>query len=61
MQLTTLQPRRYFREGETWIKLGALLTSTAVIFAPTLEPWLLHVSAMAVLLGFLGFLGFLGI
>ena len=43
---------QYFREAESYIKIGALVTSTIVIFsvAPW-DPWVHHVSALAVLLG----------
>lgn len=43
---------QYFRETESWIKLGALVTSTIVIFStPPWPTWVHHVSAVAVLLG----------
>ena len=43
---------QYFRETESWIKLGALVTSTIVIFStPPWPKWVHHISAVAVLLG----------
>ncbi|KAI9565330.1 Transient receptor potential channel pyrexia [Daphnia sinensis] len=51
IQFTSLH-YQYFREPESWIKLGALVTSTIVIFsAPPWPSWVHHVSAVAVLLG----------
>ena len=51
IQFTSLH-YQYFREPESWIKLGALVTSTIVIFsAPPWPDWVHHVSAVAVLLG----------
>lgn len=51
IQFTSLH-YQYFREPESWIKIGALVTSTIVIFsAPPWPDWVHHVSAVAVLLG----------
>lgn len=42
----------YFREAESYIKLGALVTSTIVIFSPPpWEGWVHHIAAWAVLFG----------
>ena len=56
VQLASLHIQ-YFREAESWIKLGALITSTIVIFTPRpqegayWEKWVHHVAAFAVLFG----------
>ena len=45
---------QYLREAESWIKMGALVTSTIVIFThspPNWPEWVKHVSAFAVLFG----------
>lgn len=43
---------QYFREAESWIKVGALITSTIVIFSPPpWADWVNHVAALAVLFG----------
>lgn len=52
LQLATLHVQ-YFRETESWIKFGALLSSTAVIFADTDKQWVKHCSAFAIFLGML--------
>ena len=50
IQFSTLHVQ-YLREAESWIKFGALTTSTAIIFAHSKADWVLHISALAVLLG----------
>ena len=56
IQFATLHVQ-YLREAESWIKLGALVTSTIVIFTHHPSPekqwpkWVKHVSAFAVLFG----------
>lgn len=37
---------QYFREAESWIKLGALVTSSMVIFARSNDGWVQHTSAL---------------
>jgi len=44
---------QYFTEVESWVKLVALVTSTAVIFAQHKATWLEHTSVLAVLFGWI--------